>query len=104
MITEDTIVCLCTRQNFELSHRQALIDLCQTQRVQWDTVYQIAEQHQISPLVYHNLLKFSSEGLNIPPAVLARFKKAQIRNIFIKKRTQAALEKVLALFSQKVLM
>ncbi|MCB9100897.1 MAG: nucleotidyltransferase family protein [Anaerolineales bacterium] len=69
--------------------------------MQWDTVYQIAEQHQISPLVYHNLLKFSSEGLNIPPAVLARFKKAQIRNIFIKKRTQAALEKVLALFSQK---
>jgi hypothetical protein len=98
---EDTIVCLCTRQKFETIQQQALIDIYQSQPIQWDNVYETAHQHQVSPLVYVNLSKFSNEELDISPTVLSRFKKAQIRNVFVKKRTNVALEKVLALFSRK---
>jgi hypothetical protein len=101
MTPEDTIVCLCTRQNFEAKHRQTLIDICQNRIVQWDLVYKTADQHQISPLVYVNLSKISNKDLNIPSAILNRFKTAQIHNIFVKKRTSAILAKVLALFAQK---
>ncbi len=101
MSPEDAIVCLCTRQKFETIQQQALIDIYQSQPIQWDNVYETAHQHQVSPLVYVNLSKFSNEELDISPTVLSRFKKAQIRNVFVKKRTKVALEKVLALFSRK---
>lgn len=101
MTPEDTIVCLCARQNFRTTEQHALIDICQSQPIQWDIVYKTAHQHQISPLVYVNLSQVPNEALDISPAVLSRFKKAQIHNVFVKKRTRITLEKVLALFSRK---
>jgi hypothetical protein len=101
MTPEDTIVCLCTSQNFEIRHQQNLIDLCQSQPIRWDLVFAIADQHQVAPLVYANLSRIANGELNIPSNVLSRFKKAQIHNIFVKKRTRVMLKKVLALFAQK---
>ena len=101
MTPEDTIVCLCTSQNFEIRHQQNLIDLCRSQPIQWDLVFATADQHQVAPLVYANLSSLANGDVNIPSDVLSRFKKAQIRNIFVKKRTRVMLEKVLALFAQK---
>jgi hypothetical protein len=101
MTPEDTIICLCTNQNFETRHQQNLIDLCQRQPIQWDLVFATADQHQVSPLVYANLSSIANGELTIPSDVLSRFKKAQIHNIFVKKRTRVMLEKILALFAQK---
>ena len=101
MNPEDTVLCLCARQNFEAKHQQDLIDICQSQTIQWEIVLATANKHQIAPLVYVNLSKISHKNLNIPSAIFNRFKKAQIRNIFVKKRTEEVLEKVLALFAQK---
>ena len=101
MTPEDTILCLCTRQNFEAKHQQDLIDICQSQTIQWEIVFATADRHQITPLVYVNLSKISNKDLNIPSTVFNRFKKTQIHNIFVKRRTEAVFEKVLALFAQK---
>jgi len=101
MTLEDIIICLCTRQKFERRHQQNLIEICQGQPIQWDIVFATADHHQVSPLVYLNLSRISNKDLNIPSTILNRFKKAQIRNIFVKKRTKVTLEKILALFTQK---
>ena len=101
MTPEDKIVCLCTRQNFGETHQQQLLNLGQSQEIQWNEVYDTAEQNQVSPLVYTNLLKCQGEALAIPPAVLNKFKKSYIHNVFVKKGTAAILEKILALFAQK---
>lgn len=101
MTSEDTILCLCTRQNFEAKHQQDVVDICQNQKIQWDIVLATANKHQIAPLAYVNLSKISNKNLNIPSTVFKRFKKTQIRNVFVKRRTEAVLEKALALFTQK---
>lgn len=101
MTPEDTVLCLCTRQNFESKHQQDVVDICQSQKIQWDIVLATAIKHQIAPLVYVNLSKISNKNLNIPSTVFKRFKKTQIRNVFVKRRTEAVLEKALALFTQK---
>jgi len=101
MTPEDAIICLCTSQNFGPRHQQNLIELCQGQPIQWDLVFATADQHQVSPLVYANLSSIDNGELTIPPDVLHRFKKAQIHNIFVKKRTRVILEQVLAWFAQK---
>jgi len=101
MTPEDIVLCLCTRQNFEKKHQQKIIDVCQRQTIHWDIVLATADKHQITPIVYINLSRIPNEKINIPSPFLALFKKTQIRNIFIKRRTEAALEKVLALFNQK---
>ena len=101
MTSEDIVLCLCTRQNFEMKHQQDLIDICQNQTIHWDIVLATAIKHQIAPIIYVNLSRIPNKHLNIPSTVLDRFKKTQIRNIFIKQWTEAALEKVLALFNRK---
>ncbi|HSM72340.1 MAG TPA: nucleotidyltransferase family protein [Anaerolineales bacterium] len=101
MTPEDFVLCLCTRQSFETEHQQNLIDFCWNQTIHWDIVLETANKHQITPIVYTNLTKIPDKNLNIPLRVQDRFKKTQIHNIFTKQRTEAALEKVLALFNQK---
>lgn len=101
MTPEDTVTCLCARQNFEMRHQEKLIDICRSQPIQWDIVFATANRHQITPLVYINLSRISYKELNIPLNILNRFKKAQIRNIFVKQRTNLVLEKIFALFAQK---
>jgi hypothetical protein len=98
---EDTIVCLCTRQNFDKTHRQKLLDLCQRQQIQWDIVYATAEQHFVSPLVYVNLSNQPNGELGIPPDILNKFKKSCLRNAIVKRGTSKILEEILALFAQK---
>lgn len=99
--SEDRLLCLCTRQNLETKQEKEIIFICQNQRVDWEYVFTTADLHQVSPLIYFNLTKIPSQRLNIPSAVFKRFKKAQIRNILVKKRTRASLEKALALFDEK---
>lgn len=101
MTPEDTIVCLCTRQNFEAAHLQKLITICQGEEIQWDEVFNIAYQQGVSNLVYTNLLKDQNGSLAIPRVVMNSFKKAYIRNVFVKKGTSAVLEEVLVLFARK---
>jgi hypothetical protein len=101
MTPEDRLLCLCTRQNLEAKQENEVVFICQNQRIDWEYVFTTADLHQVSPLVYLNLTRISSQELNIPSEVFSRFKKAQIHNILAKKRTRASLEKALALFDQK---
>jgi hypothetical protein len=101
MTLEDTIVCLCARQNFEPIRQQRLIAICQNRTIKWNAVYAAAEQHGVTPLVYVNLRKSQREGTDIPEAALNIFKRSCIHNVLVKQDTAAVLEKVLALFSQK---
>lgn len=101
MAPEDHLLCLCTRQNLETKQEKEIISICQNQRVDWEDVFTTADLHQVSPLIYFNLTKIPSQKLNIPSAVFNRFKKAQIHNILVKKRSRASLGKALALFDKK---
>ena len=101
MTPEDIVLCLCTRQNFEAEHQRNLIDVCQNQTIHWDIVFETAKKHQVTPIIYTNLARVPDKSLGLPSTIQDRFKKAQIRNIFIKRRTEAMLEKVLAFFNQK---
>jgi hypothetical protein len=101
MTPEDTIVCLCTRQNFGAAHQRQLTDLCQSQEIQWDVVYATAEENFVSPLVYVNLSHGRIGGRAIPQAILDKFKKSYIHNVFVKQGTAKILDQILALFAQK---
>lgn len=101
MVPEDRLLCLCTRQKLQTKQQKELISICHDQPVDWEYVFATADLHQVSPLVYLNLTKLPSQWLNIPSTVFNRFKKAQIHNILVKKRTRVSLEKALALFYQK---
>ena len=101
MTSEDTIVCLCTRQHFETTHIQKLIAICQGQTIEWDEVFDTADRHGVAPLVYTNLMNHQNGSFAVPQAVMNKFKKAYIHNVFVKKGTGPILEEALALFARK---
>ena len=79
MLVEDRIVCLCDRQNFNSTQWQQLINICQNHQISWDKVFDIAQEQYIAPLVHMNLLK-NGQALQIPQAILSKFKKAYIHS------------------------
>lgn len=101
MMLEDKILCLLIRQNFTPQHHEQLLILCLSQQVNWESVFETAEQQHVAPLVYINLTKYSVDDLAIPQAVLGKFKTAYIHNVFVKRGTAQILEQVLALFARK---
>ena len=82
MNPEDAVLCLCARQKFEMGHAERVLEICRAQPIRWESVLATAEQHQIAPLVGVNLSRIANGALQIPPAILNRFKQAQIHNVF----------------------
>lgn len=100
MTPEDTIVCLCTRQDFEASHRQRLTEICRARSIDWQRVSATATQHGVAPLVYTNL-QACADGLGIPGDVLDGLRRISEHNKFTRAVSGAVLEKALALFNAK---
>lgn len=100
MTPEDTIVCLCARQNFGQQHQQKIVEICRQQAVNWETVFKTASRHNIAPLVYVNLFEKLNGQVDISSTVGNAFKKSYIQNLFVKRGTGHMLRQVLALFAQ----
>jgi hypothetical protein len=103
MTPEDTIICLSARQNFDAEHQQRIVEICRLKPIRWDKVFATSQLHQISPIVYSNLSRISSDQLQMPPVIRNRFIKAHYRNILTKKKTERVLEQILAFASRKKL-
>lgn len=97
MTAEDAAVCLCTRQHFSDAHREALETIDQNHALNWEAIFETANIHGVSPLVYSNLQKVD---LDIPLKVQSKFKNVYIHNVFVKRRTAGVLDRVLDLFAE----
>jgi len=100
MHLEDQILCLCTRPSFTADHQQQVIKLSQSQPVDWQLVFDAAELHHVSPLVYHSLAQLNPEQIELSEAIRKQFKTAQIHNVMLKKGTHRTLKTVLEKFTQ----
>lgn len=100
MTPEDSVVCLCSRQDFAASHRERLTELCCARPIDWQCVSATAVQHGVAPLVYTNLQTCADE-LDVPEEVLGHLRHIAEHNKFTWAVSQAVLEKALALFNAK---
>ena len=100
MNIEDQILTNCTRQDFDVTHQQNNVDICQGKNICWDKVLITADIHGVAPLVYTNLTKHGTDELGIPPSILKNFKFILLGNVIRKQKTKAAIERILALFAE----
>lgn len=99
LIAENELLLLCSRQNFQPEHQQAVYELANTFEINWERVYSTAWRHQVIPLIYHNLSK--CKPLTITPEVLAKFKADTQRLILSKLKQEQEIVKMLSYFNHK---
>ncbi len=95
MRKEDQILTICSRQNFQGTHKRKLLDICNNENIRWDIVYLTAMLHGIAPLIYHNLKKCGSEIPCIPKETMNRFLYSTIENITGKEHSTEKIKEVL---------
>ena len=100
MHLEDQVLCLCTRPRFTAVYQQQVIELSQKQLINWQIVFDAAELHHVSPLVYHSLAQLNPEQIGLTDSVRKQFKTAQIHNVMLKKGTHSTLKTVLHKFTE----
>jgi hypothetical protein len=101
VLPEDRILCLFTRQKFTPDHIQQAAELCRQRPPDWGYILETAEKGGVAPLVYVNLSRSLSAGVEAPPETIARFKRAYVQNILVKKDTAGILNLALGLLGQK---
>lgn len=101
MIPENELLFICARKNFQQEHQQAVSKLCDKFKIKWDVVYSTALQHQVSPLIYYNLLKCKSSGLAIPSDVIDKFKSSTMVLTLRKLKLEQDIVKILSYFNEK---
>lgn len=94
-LPEDQALLLCTRQDFNNEHSQALHLLSQ-KAFDWKWLLKTAVDNNIAPLIFTNL---KNAGVELPPEVEVSFKKEHINNILRKKETRKLLHQVLVCVS-----
>ncbi len=65
--------------------------------INWQRLFHLAEDHGVSPLLYDQLRRWADlpAALQLPPPILAQFKKSYIHHIVKSKGTQSVLAHVL---------
>jgi hypothetical protein len=101
MIPENELLFICARKNFQPEHQQAVFKLCDKFKIKWDVVYSTALEHQISPLIYYNLLKCKNSGLAITSDVIAKFKSSTMVFSLRKLKLEQDIIKILSHFNEK---
>jgi hypothetical protein len=101
LTAEESVVVACTRQAPLPEHRQTVLALAGEGAFKWDSVYDIATRHGVTPLVYANLLRFSEAGLSLPEEAMHRFKLSAARNAIEKKRRATRVAEALQSFNEQ---
>ena len=101
MIPEDKLLFICTRQNFLDTHKKAVIDLCDREKINWERVYATAKLHGVAPLIYLNLQKCSGNGLVIPNDIANKFKLYIYTRKILEKEWEDTLKDALDFFHQR---
>jgi len=100
MIPEDKLLFICTRQNFLDTHKKAVIDLCDREKINWERVYATAKLHGVAPLIYLNLQKCSGNGLIIPNDIANKFKLYIYTRKILEEKWEDYLKDALDFFHQ----
>lgn len=101
MKTEDNLLFICARQNFLDTHKKAVIDLCNRERINWDRVYATAKLHSVVPLIYLNLQKCIENGLTIPHDIANKFKLYIYTRKVLENKWEEALKNALDFFHKR---
>lgn len=92
MTTEDRILFLCARQDFQAGHRKA-VEALGARPVRWDRLAATAEAHGVLPIVGTHL---RSCGLELPPGLADRLEAAVFENALHKEQDARRLADGLA--------
>ncbi len=92
MRTEDSLLFACTRQQFDDSQRAAVQALAYS-RTDWESVWEVARNHGVAPIVYRNLK--SANIPTLPQAIDAKFKQYLFQNITRRQRSEQQLLRAL---------
>jgi hypothetical protein len=95
MTREDRILFLCTRQNFQPGHREAVESLATVagRQVRWDRLVATAEAHGVLPIAGTHL---RSCALDLPPGLAKRLETAFFENALLKEQDALRLAEGLA--------
>jgi len=103
MIPEDKLLFICTRQNFLETHKKAVIDLCDREKINWEKVYAIAKQHGVAPLVYLNLQKCFENSFLVPQDIANKFKLYLYTKKTLEKKWENTLRDTLDFFQKRLI-
>ncbi|MSP12358.1 MAG: hypothetical protein EXR62_05305 [Chloroflexi bacterium] len=102
MQPEDQFLYLSTRQKLTAAHTAALIALSRAHDLQWQTIYAIAEEQGVAPLIHTHLASPQlGQALPIPQNVRDAFKTKYMRNVFVNRQMGAAMREALQLLQEK---
>lgn len=83
MRAEDSLLCLCARQDFTPEHRRAAGEVCRGGEISWDRFLATAERHGVLPIVGANLRRCD---VPLPEGVDGRLELAILENAALKER------------------
>ncbi|MEZ4867918.1 MAG: nucleotidyltransferase family protein [Caldilineaceae bacterium] len=104
MKIEETLLCLCARQELGAVEMERVAALCRHAAVDWDLLFATSVEHLVAPLVYHSLQHCAEgAGLSVSAVTLQRFKAAAVENsIHDKLRRQKVLAALDYLHAQRI--
>jgi hypothetical protein len=103
MIPENQLLFTFARQTFTESHRDAVRDLCQREKIDWGTVYGTAQLHGVAPLVYENIKQFDAAELGIEEQVWDKFRLCYYANTITQEMRAKALADALTFFEERTI-
>lgn len=83
------------------THKKAVIDLCDREKINWERVYATAKLHGVAPLIYLNLQKCSGNGLIIPNDIANKFKLYIYTRKILEEKWEDYLKDALDFFHQR---
>lgn len=86
MTSEDSILYLCTRQDFLPEHREGVETISRERPVRWEALAAAAERQGVAPVVGENLRRCDAAALGMPEAVAGRLELAFFENAVTKER------------------
>lgn len=101
MISENELLFLCTKKDFQLEHQEQVINLCSKIIINWNTVYLTALHHKVAPLIYYNLSKCGNLIAKINPENLKNFKYYFLNAHLYKTQQEQDITNTLLYFNQK---
>ena len=85
----------CTRQTMTSEQIAHLAQLCHNDLLQWASIYTLADQHSVAPLVFANLQQSAAISV-MPAAIIQQFRQATYQAIATKAGLARQLQQVLA--------
>jgi hypothetical protein len=101
MKPEDQILFACIRQEFGKPQIECIERISREHSVSWDQSFEIAERHNVAPIVYANLIQCPAAAVHIPEEVQRKYRMYAARNLLRKDARLRRLSQALEFFNKK---